>query len=204
MRNLTWGLILILIGIGILLDNLEYADFWSLVRDYWPVLLIIWGASILIRRNSRVATPPPAQATTAPPQPPPPPPPPSTPPTGDDLIHQSNVFGDVYSHISSQTFKGGSISTVFGSCTIDLTSATLAPGDHELRLHGVFGDTTIIVPKEMAVSVSATTLLGDVTTFGQKKGGFSTDIQTASQSFASSTNRLKIIAHRVFGSVHVY
>lgn len=41
-----WGLILILIGVLILLDNLGYLTH-DIIR-FWPVLVIIWGIKKLV------------------------------------------------------------------------------------------------------------------------------------------------------------
>jgi hypothetical protein len=220
MRNLIWGFILVSVGLLILLDNLGYADFGEILHDYWPLLLILWGIGILMRRNSaRVAVPP--AATPPPPVQPvpepspaftPPPPMPATSGTesaagihsgSPDLIHDSNVFGDVHTQVTSQNFKGGSISTVFGNGIVDLSNASIAPGDHELRIHGVFGNLTIVLRHGMAASISANTLFGDVVNLGQSRSGISPDVLTATSSFTTATNRLKISAHAVFGSIRV-
>jgi len=232
MRNLIWGVILVTIGLLILLDNLGVADFGEILHDYWPLILILWGVGILMKRNNArntaqpqqppaaPAAPPAAEASQqSPPQPmpetgaaPPPPVPPPlaspaarTIPTGSaDLIHDSNVFGDVHTQVLSQNFKGGSVSTVFGNGIIDLSNATIAPGDHELRIHGVFGNLTIMLRHGMAASVSASTLFGDVINLGQSRSGISPDVLNATASFSTASNRLKISAHAVFGSIRVY
>src|SRR5437879_1339508 len=126
MRNLFWGISFVLIGGLLLLDNLGVASFSDVFHDYWPVLLIIWGGAILFRKRTSPVPPPPAGAPPAdvpsqgvPPLSPPQPLPfpgtaePASQISGD-LIHQSQVFGDIYNRVTSQSFKGGSVSTVFG------------------------------------------------------------------------------------------
>jgi hypothetical protein len=47
-QNIFWGVILILIGTLVLFDRLGFFIFeWAMVRQLWPVLLILWGISIL-------------------------------------------------------------------------------------------------------------------------------------------------------------
>jgi hypothetical protein len=47
-QNIFWGVVLILIGSLVLLDRLGVFIFeWAMVRQLWPVLLILWGISIL-------------------------------------------------------------------------------------------------------------------------------------------------------------
>jgi len=187
MRNLFWGFVLIAFGILFLLDNLGYADFSEIIHNLWPLLLVLWGLSILLHPHRRHSQP---EATT--PQ-----------PLDSELLHQSNVFGDIYNKITSKFFKGGSLSTVFGDCDIDLSEAVFADGEHELKIHSVFGDSLITLPKDAAVSITANSTFGDLIIFGQHKGGFSTNLQTATPAYQTASNRLKISIRKVFGNIRV-
>src|SRR5437660_6203642 len=191
MRNFYWGFILILFGFLLLLDNLGAIDFKEFISDYWPLLLILWGVSILARRRPRPAgaagagVPSPELSSQI----------------DSELVHQSSVFGNIDVKVTSQQFKGGSISTVFGESFIDLSSAKFAEGEHELRVHGVFGESRIILPPDAAAAVSASSVLGELVIFGQRKGGFSSEIQHMTPNYAQVTNRMKISITRVFGSI---
>lgn len=190
MRNMLGGIILITIGALFLLDNLNVADFGEMVSNYWPLILILWGFSILTgpKKRSQHGGGAPAAGNVE---------------YSSDLIHDSNVFGDVDRSISSNNFKGGSISTVFGDCVIDLTKASLADGRHELKIHGVFGDTSVIVPKQMAAVVNANSTFGSVTVFDQHKAGFSSGMNGTTPDFESSAGKLTITISRVFGDIRV-
>jgi hypothetical protein len=216
MRNLFWGITLVLIGVLLLLDNLGYASFDELLHDYWPLLLVWWGGWILFRKRSVPEVPPqPAKGSDAiPPSAVSPSavPPPAIPEPGGpshvpgspvELIHQSQVFGDLYNRVTSQNFKGGSLSTIFGDCILDLSSATIADGEHELRIHGVFGSSVIILPPEAAVSIAASSIFGSLTILGQHRNGVSVDLRSDTPSFASKSNRLTISVSSVFGSARV-
>ena len=207
MRNLFWGITFVLIGLLLLLDNLGYADFEQILHDYWPLLLIVWGGLILFRKKTpKVAS-----------SPPPPPPPETTmgtpQPTSNnafqsaimsgDLVHESQVFGNIVCRVASRNFKGGSISTIFGDAHIDLTGATFSEGDHELKVHSVFGNTFITVHKDAAIAVSASSVFGTLTILGQRKSGFSTDVQMSSASYSSQTRRLRISLSKVFGDARI-
>src|SRR5210317_857070 len=51
-RNIFWGIILILIGVLFILQNLNVVDFeWVRLWRLWPVLLVLWGVSILPANN---------------------------------------------------------------------------------------------------------------------------------------------------------
>ena len=202
MRNLFWGIILVSFGTLFLLDNLGVADFGDVMHDFWPLILIIWGASILLRKKEIV--PPASPTQTIPPFSPPPPPTSGSSGTYEnELLHQSNVFGNIHVSVSSINFKGGSVSTVFGDCTIDLSKAEFAAGEHILRIHGVFGDSTVIIPKEAAVMVEASTTFGDIAGLGQARQGFSPSLMASTPNYATAEKRLKITVNRVFGDVRV-
>ena len=192
MRNLFWGVALVTIGILILLDNLGVADFEELIGTYWPLILIIWGTSILVgkRRYSNSTSSPQAGATLIA-------------ATDIELLHESNIFGDVSANVSSQNFKGGSLSTVFGDCNLHLTNASFAEGEHEMRIHSVFGNSLVTLPKDAAASISASTVFGEMTILGQQKSGFSSEIQSVTPTYSSSTRRAKIFISKVFGNIRV-
>ncbi|MBN1938294.1 MAG: hypothetical protein JW843_01815 [Candidatus Aminicenantes bacterium] len=44
---LVWGLVLIVLGLVFILENMGL-DAWDYVWRFWPVILIVWGASKLI------------------------------------------------------------------------------------------------------------------------------------------------------------
>ena len=186
-RNYFVGIVLITFGVLFLLDNLGVANFGDMIHDYWPLILILWGLSILLRRKT---SPGESSAIVAD-------------SLDRELVHESNVFGNIFLSITSQHFKGGSISTVFGDCDLDLSSATIADGEHVLRVHSVFGDSSIILPKNTAVSVTASSTFGSLTVLGKRKDGFSSVLQATTPEYESSPNRLNISLNKVFGDTRI-
>ncbi len=195
MRYSFGGIILVLFGVLILFDNLDMLDFGEVIETFWPLLLILWGAMILYRRQNQPTVQNTEQATytqyetqqTVP----------------SEIINESNIFGDIFLSVSSQSFKGGSVHTVFGNSDVDLSKASFAEGDHILRVQGVFGNCKIILAKDAAVAISAGTTFGKLIIFGQRKDGFSSTSEIATVTFPGSTARLKIIISKVFGDVIV-
>lgn len=47
-----FGIILILVGLGLFLEQLNLIDFGSIIGTYWPMILIILGLIGLFDRNS--------------------------------------------------------------------------------------------------------------------------------------------------------
>lgn len=189
MRNLLWGIILILIGVLLLLDNMDVMDFGHAVRTYWPVLLIIWGISVLTKKKVHKETVNFSDISAK---------------VEGELIHKSSVFGDVELGIVSQNFKGGSVSTVFGDCEVDLSKAVIADGEHWLKLHGVFGSCRVLLPKDAAVSVSSNVVMGDVKVADEKSEGFFPQAHYVSPGYDTAPKKLKIIASQVFGDIRIH
>jgi predicted membrane protein len=194
MRNVFWGLVLVTFGVLFLLDNLGVADFGDIIHNFWPLILIFWGVSVLIRRRDTtggtVEVNVVGEASIAN-------------EIQQDLIHQSTVFGDFFSSVTSGNFMGGSVSTVFGDCDLDLSKATFAEGEHILRIHGVFGNTTVVLPKDCAASIQSSTVLGSIVSLGQRRDGFSPSVLSLTTDYINAPRRLKITVSRVFGDVRV-
>lgn len=202
-RNLWWGLLLIVLGLMFLLDNMNMLDFGQVVRTWWPALLIIWGLSVLLSR-SRVSMASTGEATATPPS-----------PTGEikevfedrrenpdvDHLGYSSVFGDLSLRPVSASFRGGNVSTTFGDTTIDLTSATLADGENQLKLSGVFGDVRIMLAPSMPYRIHGQSLFGAIQVAGQKRDGFSASLVIESPEYSSASKKLNIDVSQVFGEI---
>ncbi|MDI6803724.1 MAG: cell wall-active antibiotics response protein LiaF [Bacteroidota bacterium] len=187
MRNLFWGLVLITLGVLFLLDNLGIADFSYLIRTYWPVIFILWGIHVLLRKKNQSHI----EITTEPSE------------SLGDLIHRSNIFGDESFSVNSQNFKGGSISNVFGDINLDLSKTVIADGEHVLRLNSVFGDTIIQAPKDCAIAVTASVVFGDLKVFNEKAEGIFKDINTSSPGYQTASKKIRIHVSQIFGDLRL-
>ncbi|MGD8305873.1 MAG: LiaF-related protein [Ignavibacteria bacterium] len=77
-----------------------------------------------------------------------------------DIIDDISIFGGGNKIISSDNFRGGNITAIFGGSEINLTGCKLAAGDQVIDTLMIFGGTTIIVPKDWNVIVNVTSILG--------------------------------------------
>jgi len=185
-----WGIVLIAGGVLLLLGNMSGMDVGEIISTWWPLLLVAWGLSMLLRqgrgpRIDQTITSAGVSSTSV----------------STDQLGQSSVFGDVAVRVSSQAFRGGSLSTVFGDSEVDLRDCALAEGDHWLKISGVFGDLNVSLPKDVPVSVQASTTFGDVEVVDQKKEGFGPTMNYESPGFQTATRKLHIQASQVFGDV---
>jgi lia operon protein LiaF len=201
--NLWWGIGLIVLGVMFLLDNVNMLDFGEVLRTWWPVLLVFWGASILLTR-SRVSTASPGGDTV------------NAPSTHGEVnevfndrnetpqaerLSYSSVFGDLALRPVSSNFKGGKISTVFGDTTVDLSAAALADGESKIKLSGVFGDVRLMLSPSMPYALSASSLFGAIQAADQKRDGFSSNLHVQSPEYSTAGKRLYIDVSHVFGDI---
>ena len=110
-----------------------------------PLILIILGAYIILKRRKHDSTPEYSTDTSS---------------VNKDKIDDVSIFGGGTKIISSKNFQGGNITAIFGGSEINLINCELAEGDNILDVLCVFGGTTIILPKEWNVVINVTSILG--------------------------------------------
>ncbi len=139
--NMATGFVLIFIGGFFLVPdifNLSYE--WR--RLFWPVILIIVGISFIFgtsfwhRRNHELEG------------------------TDDDYLDDVNIFGGHDRIITSRSFRGGSIISVFGGGKYDLRNAQLSSGNNVLEMTNVFGGGKLILPSDWDVKVEVVAIFG--------------------------------------------
>ncbi|GAB4296492.1 MAG: hypothetical protein Kow0098_19720 [Ignavibacteriaceae bacterium] len=139
------GIVLLCVGLFLFLD--EIFPWLHYEKDLiWPLLLILLGAFILLRKRIDG----------------------NKPQTGfgkqriinEDMIDDVAVFGGGNKSIVSNNFKGGNITAVFGGSEIDLHQCKLSEGDNVIDVVAVFGGTTIIVPQDWNIVIDVFPLFG--------------------------------------------
>ncbi len=151
-RNSTIGIIFIVIGAFGMLNSFAPFNLHFRFRDYWPILLIIIGFLILSRKKALPITLQSKQETKDQSE--------NQDSYYGDTIDESMVFNSSNRLITSENFKGGRISAVFGSVKLNLYNAKLAAGENYFDLTCVFGGCEIIVPKNWKVIVNVTSIFG--------------------------------------------
>jgi len=77
-----------------------------------------------------------------------------------DYIDIISIFSGNEKIISSQEFKGGKITNIFGGTEINLLNARMAPGHNFIDVVTIFGGSTIIVPSNWNVKVDMVSVFG--------------------------------------------
>lgn len=109
----------------------------------WPLLLIAAGLWLIVRRDPWRRR--------------------SGDTTTDARIDVTAVLGDRRLRSRSRAFEGAAVTTVFGDVDLDLREAEARDGAAVLDLTVVFGDVDVFLPPSWGVTVSATSLFGDIT-----------------------------------------
>ena len=135
--NLPAGLILIGIGGFFMIPKFMPMSF-EYQRLIWPVILVAFGLVLITRRTNKQKIPPDSM----------------------DYIDDMAVFGGGDKMITSQNFRGGKLTSVFGGSKINLLRADLAKGQNVIDIFAMFGGTKLIVPAGWTVKIEVTSLFG--------------------------------------------
>lgn len=85
-----------------------------------------------------------------------------------DVIDDVAIFGGGTKIITSDNFRGGNITAVFGGSEIILKGCKLAEGTNSIDILAVFGGTTIVVPADWNVIMNVTSIFGGFSNKGIK------------------------------------
>lgn len=165
------GLIVMAVGGFFILPELFNVPFRT-YRLFWPAIFIIAG--IIVITNSKWFRPESWRSKSQ---------------SSSDYIDVTHIFGGGERIVSSDNFRGGKISSIFGGGEIDLTRSSLAPGESFLEIACVFGGVSLIVPSDWNIVIDVTPILG----------GFSDSRRLISGSAIDSSKTLIIKGAVIFG-----
>ena len=77
-----------------------------------------------------------------------------------DTVDIVSIFNSVKRRVVSGSFRGGKITSVFGSSDVYLTESKLAEGEQVIDIAAIFGSVDIYVPKDWRVIVKTTAIFG--------------------------------------------
>ena len=136
------GLVLISLGGFFLIEN--YWDFpYYVRRAFWPMVVVVFGVYLIIsppryfRRRKD-----------------------SDNEDSRDFIDEVSIFGGGEKVVTSNQFKGGKITSIFGGSKINLMNSQLAVGENILDTFSLFGGTTVIIPAGWNVRIEVASIFG--------------------------------------------
>jgi hypothetical protein len=136
LRNATGALALVVVGGLWQTVALGYLT-WGAVVAWWPVLLVAFGLSLLVRQVGRAPA-----ATT------------------DDTVGLVALFGGRDQRVASRAFRGGDLTVLFGGLGLDLRDAELAERPVRVGVTAAFGGVEIAVPRDWNVRMDVVPILG--------------------------------------------
>lgn len=135
------GWIAVAIGTLMLLHRLDIITFR--LHDWWPVILIIVGGSLLFRSlRKHKPSAPNADA--------------------DSMVNLFALFGGFERTNSSQDFRGGELTAVMGGCDLDLRRASITSSEAVVDIFALWGGIEIKIPEDWSVSVRAFPIMGGI------------------------------------------
>ncbi len=184
------GAIIIVIGLLLLLHNLNLFHLRELWHRYWPALLILLGLWLILKRTLTPSQNFPRIDQW----------------TVDDQRQQvqyQRLFGDLVIRLDSKDFQGGRVQTIFGDAEIDLRGLAIRAGEKKLQVNGVFGDIEILVPEQVPFRVQSSLVAGEIKILNEKRSGFSLQHTYQSPDYDNARDRLDITISHVFGDIKI-
>ena len=154
----SWQALLILIGLFFLLSREAKATGWILIciggffliprlwdvpwgwhELFWPALLLGLGGILIVRGMARRGDPI---------------------DDGPDYIDDVSIFGGGDRVLSTQNFKGGRVTAIFGGSKYNMTHAQLAKGRNEIDIFTVFGGCKFIIPPDWELRIEVSAIFG--------------------------------------------
>lgn len=111
----------------------------------------------------------------------------------DDVLSSFVAFGGANPRSESQEFRSGSVTAVFGGTELDLRGAQLSAEGADLEINAAFGGVEVMVPTEWRVSMTGLPIFG----------GWENKTQLASEA-DSPGPMLKIHCFVAFGGIEVH
>lgn len=143
-RHKFLGAIFTVIGGWYLLDAYFYIPY-QVERIIFPSFLVLLGIFIILRGRMRVSDeePPDFDETSA-----------------LDYIDEVSILGGGEKIVTSNNFKGGKITSIFGGSEIDFKQAKLGEGTKTIDLFVLFGGSKLVVPEDWNIKTDVTSIFG--------------------------------------------
>jgi predicted membrane protein len=160
-KDAFFGLVLIGIGALFLLSDVFDYSVGRMIRDYWPIGLILLGLYIIIKRGGSNKFETSEKQNLNDPN-----------YDGDnrkqtntyniDMIDSFEIFSGASKKINSNNFRGGKITSIMAGPEFDFTDSILAEGTNILDITAIFGGIELVVPNEWNVIINVTAIFGGV------------------------------------------
>ncbi len=186
------GLVLVLLGILFLGNSLHWFrfDFFEFIGDFWPAVLIILGGYLIYEKAKGEDD-------------------------AEDILSDDKSWtkfsgkefkktaGDVNLRPESIDPAGIKAEQGLGNITVDLTQATLNPGENAVLCSLGVGDLNVVVPQGVPLSAAVEIGAGSGRILGRQADGFSKKIRYEDTDYSNADIKIKLKAKIGLGDVTV-
>ena len=193
-RRKVIPMLLVVGGVIAQIGELRIFPWWTW-RQMWPLILVVMGAWLLyLRMRSPRPAPDAAEATSGTPK-----------EISGEAVDSFVIFGGLERALTSQTFRGGEATAVFGGIDLDLRRARLAPGDQRMKLFALCGGIELVVPEDLPVVLQGTPILGSIEDSRKAEAPAAKEVTAADLAATPVTPpaRLIIDGFAMFGGIEV-
>lgn len=141
-RDIYGGMMFIIFGGLLLLLTLDVYDFED-IWQFWPIILILIGGRIIYYKV--ILDPEERKQRTT---------------ISDDTIDHVAIFGGKEKRVTTNNFKGGNITAMFGGIDLFFGNAKLAQGENVLDVLVMFGGVEIYVPSGWTIITKGFPIFG--------------------------------------------
>jgi predicted membrane protein len=168
-RHFSFGLLLVVLGVLILLDNLNLFDFGDLISTFWPLIFVFWGVSFLMksREEETPKSPELIPVTNAGPVPPE-----DRPKNKIQPRRVNKLMGDIVLRVEGNKLSNASYSVILGEIFLDLSNLESVKEPAKIYLNVTIGDIRLMLNPKINYRIKASAIIGDVNIFDNKDSGF--------------------------------
>jgi predicted membrane protein len=142
----VWGVILLVIGILLQLNQLGYAHFaWGAL---WPIVLIAAGGMAMWSALQARRLADGLNASSVDPR---------------TTLNENAIFGGVQKRVNAREFRGGQLQAMFGGIEIDMRDADIDGTEAVLHANAIFGGIELRVPETWYVAARGQGVFGGFT-----------------------------------------
>jgi len=136
-----FGLLVLVVGAVLLANEMDLTDInlWEL----WPVLIILLGLSLILRARGT----PRLGSSDA---------------SSEDFVSGTAILGGFKRAVTSQDFRGASLTAIMGGCELDLRGSAIKEDQVVIDVFAFWGGVELHVPTTWQIQVEATPILGGV------------------------------------------
>ena len=143
-KNRSTGVILFVVGAVFLFKDIFNVDFWDVMKVAIPVMFLLAGVMLLF--PGRIFPKKSYKRTFE--------------DDTNDMVRDVNIFSGGSKAITSDSFKGGEITCIFGGAELNFRNARLAEGTNVLDVTCIFGGVTLYVPEDWTIRLDVTPVFG--------------------------------------------